>query len=105
MKKYTSIFLFHQKAQTAIEYILLLSAVTAIVLVGFKTYLVQSRKASKEFFNEATKAIMGEKNRCGNGKCDDFEDNTRCPIDECKCGDGKCEGLEDNINCSSDCAA
>ncbi len=45
---------------------------------------------------------------CGDGQCDDGEDNANCP-DDCEppgpvCGDGQCDDGEDNANCPDDCA-
>jgi Flp pilus assembly pilin Flp len=48
------------QGQTAIEYLLLLAVVVAIVLVGFKTYLPQSHNAVDLYYNRAAVGIMGK---------------------------------------------
>ena len=45
--------------QTALEYMILLGIVAAIVLVGFKIYLPKSRGASEIFFNTVSNALLG----------------------------------------------
>ena len=47
------------RAQTALEYMLILAIVAAIVLVGFKVFLPRSRDAAFVFFNTVTNQIMG----------------------------------------------
>ncbi len=59
--------------QVAVEYMLLLMAVVTIVLIGFKTYLPQSRTATNQYFNRLAEGIMGTPNPCGDGVCDVFE--------------------------------
>lgn len=48
-----------QKAQTALEFVLLLAIVAAITLVGFKAFLPKSRGASEKYFNIVGNAITG----------------------------------------------
>lgn len=48
------------KGQTAIEYMLLLGAVVAIVLIGMKIYPGQSREGADLYFNRVLVGIMGE---------------------------------------------
>ena len=47
-----------KRAQTAIEYLLLLGVVTAIALVAFRTFLPKVNKASEFYYNEAAKDIL-----------------------------------------------
>ena len=71
-----------KKAQTAIEYILLLATVMAIVLIGLKTYLPTVMQASNVYYNRVAVGILGEPSHCGNGNCDwPFEDAATCPLD------------------------
>jgi len=49
-----------KKAQTAIEYMLLLAAVVAIVLVGFKNYLPSLQTTSDYYFNQVGIGVLGE---------------------------------------------
>ena len=49
-----------KNGQTAIEYLLVLAAATIIALVGFNTFLPRSQQQANEFFNKASRAIMGE---------------------------------------------
>lgn len=78
---------FHNtKAQAAIEYMLLLAVVVAIVLVGFRTLLKRSHSASNVFFNNVSTGIMGKPNRCGDKICDSpWETNDNCCIDCVPC--------------------
>jgi Flp pilus assembly pilin Flp len=78
------------KGQTAIEYMLILSAVSAIVLVGFRTYLTTVNKSSKLYFNRAATGVMGKPNPCGDGVC--------C-CENCS----PCDGEETPENCCIDC--
>ena len=74
----------NKKAQTAVEYILLLTTVVAIVLIGFRAYLPEVNEASNIYFNRVVPGIVGEPPRCGDGCCDEFErldQNSRCPVD------------------------
>jgi hypothetical protein len=59
-----------KSAQTAVEYMLLLAAVVAIVLIGFKYYLPEFTQTSNMYFNRVAEGIMGEPPLCGNGCCD-----------------------------------
>jgi Flp pilus assembly pilin Flp len=47
------------KGQTAVEYMLLLGVVTAIVLGGFKYFIPKVNKSSELYYNEAARAILG----------------------------------------------
>lgn len=47
------------KGQSAIEYMLLLGVVVAIVLVGFKTYFPRSSNAAEGYFNTIAVRIAG----------------------------------------------
>jgi hypothetical protein len=77
----------NRRAQTAVEYLLLLTTVAAIVLIGLKTYLPSIRETSNIYYNRATPAILGDPPKCGDGCCSDVErldrvdGLTRCPID------------------------
>lgn len=74
--------IYRNQGQTAIEYMLLLGVVVALVLIGFKVYLPQTRASANIFFNRAAIGIMGKPNPCGDGVCDpDFEDFDKCPVD------------------------
>ena len=50
----------NNKAQTAVEYMLLLAAVVSVVLIGFKQFLPKTTDSNERFFNKATTAIMGD---------------------------------------------
>ncbi|OGX34498.1 MAG: hypothetical protein A3C36_03455 [Omnitrophica WOR_2 bacterium RIFCSPHIGHO2_02_FULL_52_10] len=83
------------KGQTAIEYMMLLAAVVAIILVGFKNYLPRFYEASNIYFNRVGVGIYGEPPRCGDGCCGPIrffgnmsepcpaaiEDSRKCPTD------------------------
>ena len=70
------------KAQTAIEYMLLLGVMVALVLVVFKTSLPDMRSSANSYFNRTAIGIFGKPNPCGDGYCcDPFEDIDKCPPD------------------------
>ena len=72
-----------EKAQTAIEYMLLLAAVVAIVLVGFNRYLPRFHETSNIYFNRVAAGVYGKPPRCGDGICTSptFENCEKCPTD------------------------
>ena len=47
-----------QKAQTAIEYMILLAAVAIVVLVGYNYFFVKTNQNSEAFFNTAMNQLM-----------------------------------------------
>lgn len=51
--------LLANKAQTALEFMLLLAIVAAIVLVGFRLFLPKSRVASEKYFNALGNQLTG----------------------------------------------
>jgi len=69
------------KAQTAIEYMLLLAAVVTIVLIGFRSYLPSFQTASNYYLNQVGIGILGEPPRCGDGICAGIENCENCPPD------------------------
>ncbi|MBN1870118.1 MAG: hypothetical protein JW847_06060 [Candidatus Omnitrophica bacterium] len=71
----------NKKGQTAIEYLLLLMTVAAIVLVGFKTYMPRIQETANIYYNRAAPAILGDAPRCGDGICSAFEGCEKCPPD------------------------
>ncbi len=46
-------------AQSVVEYLVLLGAVTAIILVGFQAFLTRSRDQANVVFNQTVREIMG----------------------------------------------
>ena len=70
------------KAQTAIEYMLLLGVVVATVLIGLKVYLPQTKQSANLYFNRTAVGILGTPNPCGDGYCcEPFEDISKCQPD------------------------
>lgn len=49
-----------KKAQVAVEYMVLLGAVVAIVLIGFKNYLPTIQEASNYYYNQVGIGVFGE---------------------------------------------
>jgi hypothetical protein len=47
-----------KKAQTAVEYLLLLGVVTAVMLVAFKKFLPKVFTSSDRYYNTAAEAIL-----------------------------------------------
>ena len=82
MKKKERILLQNQ-AQSAMEYMLLLSAVAIIVVVGFKSYFPNLQQASNEAHTSFVNAMMGTPPKCGDGVCnyDIGERHWRCRVD------------------------
>ena len=81
------------RGQSAIEYLILLGAVVALVLMGFQTYLPRFRETSNIYYNRVAEGIMGDAPSCGDGVCDQkgqgWPENCRdCPTDcgECNAG-------------------
>ena len=61
-----------KKAQTAIEYLLLLAVTAIIVFISFKTLLPKSGEISQAYFNKTAAGIMGDAPGGGcvpNGSC------------------------------------
>jgi len=74
-------------AQAAIEYVLLLAVVVAIVLLGLPAYIPRVNNAANVYFSSASNAILGPPPRCGDGLCTFGENNERCCRD---CGPTFC---------------
>lgn len=55
-----------QNGQQALEYVLLLGIVVAIVLFGFRKYIPQTRTASELYYNKVAVGILGEKPNSAN---------------------------------------
>lgn len=75
-----------KKAQTAVEYLILMTAVVAIVLVGFKRFLPSVQQSSNVFFNRAAVGIYDGANPCGDGVKGPFETPESCCVDFGTCG-------------------
>jgi len=78
-------FFSHLKGQTAVEYLLLLSAVVVIVLIGFHTYLPRVRIAAEGYLNTVSIGVMGAPSLCGDGDATSHEQlyNTCCQDTGC----------------------
>ncbi|MBP9855529.1 MAG: class III signal peptide-containing protein [Candidatus Omnitrophica bacterium] len=73
-----------KKAQTAIEYMLVLAVIVASVMIAFPKYMPRITNAANTYYNKAASGIVGNGSRCGDGACDQFEikDNgARCCAD------------------------
>ena len=69
--------------QTAIEYMLLLATVVAIVLLALPTYIPRASNAANIYFYGAANAMLDVGPKCGDGSCHPtFENNERC-CDDC----------------------
>ena len=80
-----------QKAQVAIEYILLLAIVAIIVIIGLQKYLLRAHQASEVYFNRVGTGILGKPNPCGDGVCNwEFEGVENCCVD-CPQDDPACK--------------
>jgi len=94
--------------QTAVEYMLLLAVVVAIVLMAFRTYLPRIYSSSGIYFNRVVVGIIGPTGRCGDGPPEDFRFETceSCPPDsaiECGCLDSFCDTAERCSTCTPNC--
>ena len=78
--------IFKFQAQSTVEYMILLAAVMAVVLIGLKTYLPRTGAASNLYFNRVTNALLDKPNACGDGCCRTWE-LPYCNID-CSAGLG-----------------
>jgi Flp pilus assembly pilin Flp len=79
-----------RNGQTAIEYMLLLGLVVALVLISFRIFLPGMRVSVGNYFNRSTIGILGKPNPCGDGYCcGPFEDFKKCPQD-CPSGIAGC---------------
>ena len=95
--------------QTAVEYILLLGAIVAIVLIGFNRYLPDTLSYSNLYFNRASLGIMGKPPPCNHDYiCNDTDGHEtifNCPSDcgsQPWCGDCSCNEVPQQ--CPNDCA-
>lgn len=71
-----------RKGQTAIEYMLLVGVVVALVLVALKTNLSQTQSSANAYFNRVADSMVGRPNPCGDGYCClPFETAELCPPD------------------------
>jgi uncharacterized protein (UPF0333 family) len=73
-------------AQVAIEYMLLLGVIVAIVLVGFNRWLPRVFNSADSYYNLSTNAIVGKASRCGDTACTAYENNEKCCVDCGGCG-------------------
>lgn len=74
------------KGQSAIEYMLLLATVVAIVLLALPSYIPRVSNAANVYFTGAANAMLDVGPSCGDGTCDSahtppFETNERCCVD------------------------
>jgi Flp pilus assembly pilin Flp len=70
-----------ERGQAAIEYMLLLALVVAVVFIAVVRFLPRTYNATNGYITNTALGILGEPNRCGNGLCDRFENNSNCPPD------------------------
>ena len=69
------------RAQTIVEYLLLLAVVVAIILIGFKKFVPRAGSYSELYYNRVSLGIMGEAPSCGDGECRLPENNATCCVD------------------------
>jgi hypothetical protein len=50
---------FGQRAQTALEYVILLGSITVVVLLAFKTFLPKASYEAEQYFNVVVCGIYG----------------------------------------------
>ncbi len=55
------------RGQTALEYLLLLAVVAAVVFAGFKTFVPQTRQATEGYYNQVSRVLQGETPQPVNG--------------------------------------
>ena len=70
-----------KKAQTVIEYMLLLTTVVALVLIGLRAYFPTIREAANIYYNRVVPGILGDPPACGDGSCGSMESCSSCPVD------------------------
>lgn len=81
----------NKSGQTAVEYLLLLGVVVAVVLIGFRTHLPRIYGSSQTYWNRVGKGILGDPNPCGDGMCCFGESFEACPVD---CAPGTLQGSD-----------
>jgi len=74
------------KGQVVVEYILLLTTVVAVILIGFRIYLPRIQSSGNVYMNRAAYGIVGNPSRCGDTICDNLgipplENCQKCPED------------------------
>ena len=70
------------KAQSAVEYLLLLAVVASIILISLKTRLPKIYPSAELYFNKTSVGIAGKPNPCGDGNCVlPFENCQKCSYD------------------------
>ena len=76
-----------RKAQTAIEYMLLLAVVVTVVLIMLKRNLFVDvvQGTANVYYDQVVNGILGAPNRCGDGVCASYENCEKCPL-ECPSG-------------------
>ena len=71
-----------RQGQTAIEYMLLVGVVVALVLVALKTNLPRTQSSANAYFDRVVDSMVGRPNPCGDGYCClPFETVELCPPD------------------------
>ncbi len=73
-----------KKAQTAVEYMLLMAIVIGVVLIALPSQLPRVYNSANIYFDKSANAIFGRPPDCGDGVCDNTiaEDNESC-CDDC----------------------
>ena len=65
--------------QAAMEYMLLLGLIAAIVLMGMQKYITRTQEASNTYFNKIVVGVDGDKPRfCGDEICTPPENRKNC---------------------------
>ena len=79
--------------QSALEYMILLGTVVAIVLLGLKNYIPRIEETANIYYNRAAAGILGDPSRCGDGVCDcSWPENCKtCPTDCGGCVSSGCQ--------------
>ncbi len=92
------------KAQAMLEYLLLLSAVAAVVFAGYKTFIPKVRTTSNKFFSTGASGIMGDEVAHGK-RAADIKEFIKRRNNKGYCGDGHCNRKigEDCVLCLTDC--
>lgn len=67
--------------QTAVEYLILLATVMAVVLMAMNKDILDMQETGNIYVDRVTEGLIGPPPKCGDCVCGEFETAEKCPID------------------------